>query len=38
MIGARTIEEVARYSDTDMTVREDAGGWSYATKDGRPPT
>ena len=35
-VGTRTVEEVANYSDVDMMVREDAGGWEYTTKDGRP--
>lgn len=35
-VGTRTVEEVAHYSDIDMMVREDAGGWGYTTKDGRP--
>ena len=35
-VGTRTVEEVAHYSDIDMMVREDAGGWGYFTKDGRP--
>ncbi len=35
-VGTRTVEEVAHYSDIDMMVREDADGWGYATKDGRP--
>jgi uncharacterized cupin superfamily protein len=35
-IGTRTIEEVAWYSDIDMMVREDANGWGYFTKNGRP--
>ena len=34
-VGTRTTEEVAYYSDIDMMVREDAGGWDYFTKDGR---
>ncbi|MBI2736553.1 MAG: cupin domain-containing protein [Rhodospirillales bacterium] len=35
-VGTRTVEEVAHYSDIDMMVREDASGWGYFTKDGRP--
>lgn len=35
-IGTRTKEEVAYYSDIDMMVRENADGWDYFTKDGRP--
>ncbi|WP_422000122.1 cupin domain-containing protein [Reyranella sp.] len=35
-VGTRTVEEVAHYSDIDMMVREDAEGWAYSTKDGRP--
>ena len=35
-VGTRTVEEVATYSDIDMMVREDASGWGYTTKDGRP--
>ena len=35
-VGTRTVEEVATYSDIDMMVREDASGWGYFTKDGRP--
>ena len=37
-VGTRTVEEVAHYSDIDMMVREDVGGWGYTTKDGRPLT
>jgi uncharacterized cupin superfamily protein len=37
-VGTRTVEETARYSDIDMMVREDASGWGYHTKDGRPLT
>lgn len=37
-VGTRTVEEVATYSDIDMMVREDASGWGYTTKDGRPLT
>ncbi|MFO1084692.1 MAG: cupin domain-containing protein [Reyranellaceae bacterium] len=36
VVGTRTTEEIAHYSDIDMMVSEDAGGWSYHTKDGRP--
>lgn len=35
-VGTRSVEEVAHYSDIDMMVREDASGWGYFTKDGRP--
>ncbi|WP_395713587.1 cupin domain-containing protein [Reyranella sp.] len=35
-VGTRTVEEVGHYSDIDMMVREDASGWGYYTKDGRP--
>jgi uncharacterized cupin superfamily protein len=35
-VGTRTVEEVAHYSDIDMMVRENADGWDYFTKDGRP--
>ncbi len=35
-VGTRTVEEVAYYSDIDMMVRENADGWGYFTKDGRP--
>ena len=35
-IGTRTVEEIGHYSDIDMMVREDASGWGYYTKDGRP--
>jgi uncharacterized cupin superfamily protein len=35
-VGTRTTEEVAYYSDIDMMVRENADGWDYFTKDGRP--
>jgi len=35
-VGTRTVEEVGYYSDIDMMVREDASGWGYYTKDGRP--
>ena len=34
-VGTRTVEETAHYSDIDMTVREDASGWGFYTKDGR---
>jgi uncharacterized cupin superfamily protein len=37
-VGTRTVEETAHYSDIDMMVREDADGWGYYTKDGRPLT
>jgi uncharacterized cupin superfamily protein len=35
-VGTRTTDEVAYYSDIDMMVRENADGWGYSTKDGRP--
>ena len=34
-IGTRTREEIAHYSDIDMTYREDARGEGYFTADGR---
>lgn len=35
-VGTRTVGEVAHYSDIDMMVRENADGWDYFAKDGRP--
>jgi len=35
-VGTRTTDEVTCYSDIDMVMRENAEGWGYFTKNGRP--